>query len=208
MVETLVRVEFIEDVLRVLIGVLVPIVPAYVLYKSLPNKTVVKGPFQGLNVQLSGSFGGYFLIVLIVFFCPHIWQEEPKFELWEIKGRVQCRDCVYGQEIDRLSISLNPPNVTLLDTGEFRAQIARAPGQTGQLSFPILVVQHPDFQTVTIDLNEQAAGYGQQALRLKRDQAARTITVEDSLVLQKKSLYASIASATPEAGVANAEVLP
>lgn len=191
MVETLIRGEFIEDVLRVLIGVLVPIVPAYVLYKSLPNRTVVKGPFQGLNVQLSGSFGGYFLIVLIVFFS---WPQEPKFELWEIKGRVQCRDCVYGQEMDHLSISLNPPNVTLLDTGEFRAQIAKAPGQTGQLSFPILMVQHPDFQTVTIDLNEGAAEYGQQALRLRRNQAARTITVEDALVLQKKSEYASIAA--------------
>jgi hypothetical protein len=203
MYETFIRAEFIEDVLRVLVGVLVPIVPAYVLYKNLPNRTVVKGPFQGLNVQLSGSFGGYFLLTLIIFFCPHVWQEQPKLELWEIKGRVECKDCVYGQEIDRLSISLNPPNVSLLDSGDFRAQITRAPRQTGQVSFPILVVQHPDFQTITIDLNEGAPEYGQQTLRLRRDQATRTITVEDALVLQKKSQYVAIASATPNAGVAS-----
>ena len=203
MYETFMRPEFVEDVLRVLIGVLVPIVPAYVLYKNLPNRTVVKGPFQGLNVQLSGSFGGYFLLTLIIFFCPHIWHGQPKLELWEIKGRVECRDCVYGQEIDRLSISLNPPNVSLLDSGEFRAQIAKAPGQTGQVSFPILVVQHPDFQTITIDLNEGAPEYGQPALRLRRDQTTRTITVEDALVLQKKSQYVAIASATPNVGVAS-----
>jgi hypothetical protein len=205
--ETFIRPEFIEDVLWLLVGVLVPIVPAYVLYKSLPNRAVLKGPFQGLNVQLSGSFGGYFLLVLIVFFCPHIRQEQPKFELWEIKGRVQCKDCFDGREIDRPSISLNPSNVILLDTGEFRAQIARAPGQTGELSFPILVVQHPDFQTVTIDLNDGTPEYGQQALRLRRDQAARTITVEDAVVLQKKSQYA-IASAPPNVAVTSAEVLP
>ena len=34
------------------------------LYKYLPSKTVVKGPFQGLNIQLTGSFGGYFLLIL------------------------------------------------------------------------------------------------------------------------------------------------
>ncbi len=42
---------------------LVPLVPAYILYKNLPSKTSVKGPFKGLNIQLTGSFGGYFLLV-------------------------------------------------------------------------------------------------------------------------------------------------
>ena len=43
---------------------LLPLFPAYILYKNLPSETVVKGPFKGLNIQLTGSFGGYFLLVL------------------------------------------------------------------------------------------------------------------------------------------------
>lgn len=43
---------------------LLPLIPAYFLYKRLPSKTTVSGPFKGLNVQLTGSFGGYFILVL------------------------------------------------------------------------------------------------------------------------------------------------
>src|SRR5690606_19064598 len=31
----------------------------------LPSKTVVKGPFKGLDVNLTGAFSGYFLLVII-----------------------------------------------------------------------------------------------------------------------------------------------
>ena len=50
-----------------LMGFLVPLIPAYILYKTLPAETSVKGPFQGLKINLSGAFGGYFLLVLIAF---------------------------------------------------------------------------------------------------------------------------------------------
>ena len=45
---------------------LVPIIPAYVLYKYLPaSDTDVSGPFKGLSVKLKGAFAGYFLLVLV-----------------------------------------------------------------------------------------------------------------------------------------------
>ncbi len=50
---------------------LLPLIPAFLLYKFLPSKTSVIGPFKGLDVKLTGAFGGYFLLVLtslMVFF--------------------------------------------------------------------------------------------------------------------------------------------
>jgi hypothetical protein len=44
---------------------LLPLIPAWVLYRFLPARTSVTGPFKGLNVKLSGAFSGYFLLVLI-----------------------------------------------------------------------------------------------------------------------------------------------
>lgn len=44
---------------------LIPLIPAFVIYKFLPSKTVVKGPFKGLDVNLTGAFSGYFLLVII-----------------------------------------------------------------------------------------------------------------------------------------------
>jgi hypothetical protein len=45
---------------------LLPIIPAYILYKFLPaSETDVSGPYQGLSLKLKGAFAGYFLLVLI-----------------------------------------------------------------------------------------------------------------------------------------------
>lgn len=59
---------------------LVPLVPAFILYKYLPSKTNVDGPFKGLNLKLSGAFGGYFLLVLIAagIFFPLLKSEQQK----------------------------------------------------------------------------------------------------------------------------------
>ncbi len=45
--------------------VLVPLVPAVILYKMFEQKTVVTGPFKGLRLDLSGAFAGYFLVLLV-----------------------------------------------------------------------------------------------------------------------------------------------
>src|SRR4028118_480786 len=45
---------------------LVPIIPAYILYKFLPQSdTDVSGPYQGLSIKLKGAFAGYFLLVIV-----------------------------------------------------------------------------------------------------------------------------------------------
>lgn len=59
---------------------LVPLVPAFILYKYLPSKTNVAGPFKGLNLKLSGAFGGYFLLVIIAagIFFPLLKNEQQR----------------------------------------------------------------------------------------------------------------------------------
>lgn len=55
-------INLIADLSTVL---LIPLLPAFILYKFLPSKTAVKGPFKGLTINLTGAFGGYFLLVII-----------------------------------------------------------------------------------------------------------------------------------------------
>jgi hypothetical protein len=50
---------------------LVPLFPAFILYKFLPSKTMINGPFKGLNLNLTGAFGGYFLLVLVSIGLTH-----------------------------------------------------------------------------------------------------------------------------------------
>jgi hypothetical protein len=59
---------------------LLPLVPAFLLYKFLPSKTNVSGPFKGLNIKLTGAFGGYFLLVLtsLGIFFPILKNQQQK----------------------------------------------------------------------------------------------------------------------------------
>ncbi len=59
---------------------LLPLIPAFLLYKFLPSKTSVGGPFKGLNLKLTGAFSGYFLLVLIAIglFFPLLKNEQAK----------------------------------------------------------------------------------------------------------------------------------
>jgi hypothetical protein len=59
---------------------LLPLIPAFLLYKFLPSKTNVSGPFKGLNLKLTGAFGGYFLLVLtaIGVFFPLLKNDQAK----------------------------------------------------------------------------------------------------------------------------------
>src|SRR5215813_3133339 len=59
-------VLMLDNIAYIAAAILFPVLPAYILYKALPARTSVKGPFKGLNIQLSGAFGGYFLLVLAV----------------------------------------------------------------------------------------------------------------------------------------------
>ena len=59
---------------------LLPLIPAFLLYKFLPSRTSVSGPFKGLNIKLTGAFGGYFLLVLtsIGIFFPLLKNDQAK----------------------------------------------------------------------------------------------------------------------------------
>ncbi|MBM9596264.1 hypothetical protein [Roseitranquillus sediminis] len=44
--------------------VLVSLVPAWILYRILPSTSVVTGPFKGFDLNLTGAFAGYFIIMI------------------------------------------------------------------------------------------------------------------------------------------------
>ena len=40
-----------QDLTYIIVTMLVPLIPAYIIYRTLPSQTVVRGPFKGLQVQ-------------------------------------------------------------------------------------------------------------------------------------------------------------
>lgn len=113
---------------------LLPAIPAYLLYAVLPSGADVSGPFKGLNIKLSGAFGGYFLLVLlssgyvavdlrgqITGLEDQIAELETKmagvkrYEIWTIKGSIEPRGLPETRsKVDQelFEVVLWPGNVT------------------------------------------------------------------------------------------------
>ena len=142
-----------EKILILATAILLPIIPAYFLYKNLPSKILVKGPFQGLTVQLTGAFGGYFLVMLATFVFYHTLPDNsPKGleEVWTIRGKLP--SSVPNVHKDTL-LSARPPSTQIDEDGTFTMRIL-APNNQPEL--PTLVVQHPLYKTENIHFPPRA----------------------------------------------------
>lgn len=92
---------------------MMPLIPALLIYIKLPSRTSVQGPFKGLNIRLTGAFGGYFLIVLIAVGISYSYshdkdvikdlkkriirkeeriQKTADLDLWDIKCELEVQD--------------------------------------------------------------------------------------------------------------------
>ncbi len=179
----------IEEVIRMGAVILIPILPAYILYKTLRSTAVVNGPLKGFKIHLGGAFAGYFTLVLVLL---AFFKAPPKYELWEVRGQIQCDTC--GEfDTRHLNLSLKPPNQAITSDGMFDVLISRGPGMNGEVQFPTLVIEYPDVQTVSIDLNKEIPINTQNVKRVTKDSRSREIMIEgnsrNAILLQKKQPY-------------------
>jgi len=79
-------------ILVFIIWFLVPAIPAIIIFKLIPgSKVFLKGPFQGVKINLTGAFGGYFLLILASYLMVKemIFEKQPDVEVWTLKGFVK-----------------------------------------------------------------------------------------------------------------------
>jgi hypothetical protein len=65
---------------------ILPLIPAFLLFKFLPGTGNVKGPLKGMEVKFGGAFAGYLILYLISYKPMQGWirkAEEPR-EVWTI----------------------------------------------------------------------------------------------------------------------------
>lgn len=178
-----------SDFMLIIVAVLLPAIPASLLYWKLPSKASVKGPFKGLNIALQGAFAGYFLLVITVFGFFALRPKPPNFryDVWEVRGKIAWNQNGGAINPGQLQLTLVPANQKVLGDGSFVMQVA--PEVNGErLKFPTLVIEHPDFQTVSVDLNVNAdrTSFGQQVKDVFVDNGAKEIAVKEAINLERK----------------------
>ena len=140
--------------IRLMTIVLVPVVPALLLFIALPSKAVVSGPLQGFRINLSGAFAAYFALVFMVITTHSVWDPAPNYQVWTVEGNVT-GDMESGaaQLLETRDINVNPPIISLDGAGGFKLQVTTTVGPTGNMVLPSLTLNHTGFYPLAIDLD-------------------------------------------------------
>ena len=125
-----------QKLMSVFVVVLVPMIPAYVLYKTLPSDTIVTGPFKGLTINLRGAFAGYFIVLLVV---VGFWTSQNRYDVWRVSGKVNVEDLDDKRGV--LVTLVPPPEVQ--QNGYFSFNVLRTENANGEMEFPIVRFEQP-----------------------------------------------------------------
>lgn len=119
---------------------LLPIIPAFIFFKFMPNNAIVNGPFRGLKINLGGAFAGYFLlfIILLPIMARLIKVEEEIYVVWKIHGKI------LDEHNNKIKASSNP-TITLIPStqvknGEFNMDVIGTRQQNGLIQFPFITI--------------------------------------------------------------------
>jgi hypothetical protein len=129
--------------------VLLPMIPAFLLFKLLPSRAVVRGPLAGLNVALGGAFAGYVALTVFVatFYAQSLKPPTNTYRIWTVRGQLQFPP----GERPQIGWDLGPPLLTLDKGNGFYLAIPLADGA----EMPDLVLEAP--------------GYAPKSIRLKKE---------------------------------------
>lgn len=87
--------------------IFVSLIPAYLLYWSLPADAEAEGTLKGVRFKLGGSFAGYFVLVFTIFvMLPP--PETNKKQVWTLKADVSFSDDVGSTEFLNVGTNRNP----------------------------------------------------------------------------------------------------
>lgn len=174
-----------ELIIRFVIILLVPLIPTWILFRYLPSKAIVKGPFQGLAINLGGAAAVYFLLVLVSlgYFqikasgeIEKLISEIPPNEVWKVKGTVALEGIgPPAFEYDTILLTVIPMT-DFDDIGGFSIHVPVMRKSNGQLDFPKLQVTATNFDVDVADLGKsQWVTY---------DTSAKEIVLRDTLKLR------------------------
>lgn len=131
--------------------VLLPIIPAYLLFTALPGKAAVSGPLKGFRINLSGAFAGYFALVLLLISSLRILIPSPPLK-WAVSGQVL--DATTSQPLQLLDFTLNPPGRHQNGDGTFRVNFTTDLADDGKsLNYPTLEISSAGYKSEYVNLD-------------------------------------------------------
>ena len=180
---------------------LLPLIPAFLLYKFLPSRTSVSGPFKGLDIKLTGAFGGYFLLVLtaIGVFFPLLKNEQARVieqqnekikqlensmsshQQWQMKGNI------VSTTPKQTKVFFDESGTSFYETGEF-AMNFNAELQQGKALLPkALCIFNRDDGYKVLNLSRDFKSDDIKNFGINFDDSAHLIKIDSAIDIQSKA---------------------
>ena len=173
--------------------ILVPIIPAFILFKWLPSTAIVRGPLSGLQINVTGGFGGYFALLLLSYPFVTGMEHQLSAQKWTIIGTI---DTPVNAPIQyETQILVHPPFTSAESNGTFHLELLIPDDQREDQSFkyPSIVVRRIDpvtkkytDATVPLDPNFASSNYGGTDYKLRWDPSGRTVYIGKRITMTEE----------------------
>jgi hypothetical protein len=172
--------------------ILLPMVPAVLIYKMLPNQRVLaSGSFGGMQLKATGAVGFYAFVLVVAVGVQKIAAENPdplEFETWTVIGTVRLADPTDSIPKGAMTVEVFPPSVDETSTGPVGRFQIRAPVMKNQSGGTNIQVSVPRYLPVPLSLNQDSDPA--QSYRVKRDPVHRVLTIDNIVLRKPEAQYA------------------
>ena len=152
--------------------VLLPLIPAYVLYRFLSSEANVEGPLHGLKFKLGGAFAAYFILFIAL---SRLAVSLPTYDVWTVRGQLAYPDEGEIFDDNLVRFVVKPPGVALHPDGRFQLTLFRVPDPSGEYALPTVIIDRDGYTPVVLDLDR-----GRKIAR------KRQVLLEDTVTLRRK----------------------
>jgi hypothetical protein len=181
-----------NDLINIFVAVLLPLFPAYVIYKILniyaPTTTSVNGTpsllsfLNGLKLDIKGAAAGYFLLVFIIFGYIYTKPKQSGYDIFMIEGKIGL-ELEDNLNADGVQITLIPSSIKISPQGILQIITAIPQETVGPTRFPSLVIEYPGYDSLGIELDPSSQF---QVSNVKIDQKKKMIYL-NPVVLKKST---------------------
>lgn len=176
------------DCLYMLLILLLPIIPAFVLFRFLPSTADVHGPFRGLTIKLGGAFAGYFVTVLLSWQVAKSMVEPSWSDNWNVVAQISFDDGGSHPPATQAVVMVKPPTADIDSNGHFQMMVPVPRVHTSAVDLQRLIVAFDGYETVNVPLDpdkKHLGLYGGQDYQVTFDDRNHWIVVGKPIILTK-----------------------
>jgi hypothetical protein len=183
---------------------LLPLVPAYLLFRALPSQAEISGPFKGLTVKLGGAFAAYFLVFFVLWSGLNVETERFHYHTWTINGSVAFPGGDAAVNKNDITCYMRPPDLHVQGDGSFQFEIPVREDINGAPEWPQLSMEIGGFIPAIVHLYHptQTPKYGVAVVKEDYDAKNRRISLIEPIVFRPKTSQPAYEPAKSEQPIA------